>query len=223
MIPGPLKRLFNRKPSEGGEVRTAEALGGLLDIPPEKVDLDALCPAIIPREFSASGDWPGPVVQLPVDGVDLTWVVHGEPDLVRYVDWRLDAYWRDNEVDWRSKAMANLVRVAHAHPHSHEFRGDDGRVVMVVMMHEDGLGPSRLLVPHLLDEVFPDGYQVALPELTCAFAFGVTAGDEDPRIEELISGCFTNGTRPLSPLRYQPEHFWLAVDQTPPVAGLEQP
>jgi len=103
--------------------------------------------------------------------------------------------------------MTNLTNSARRHPYSGELRGDDGSLVMVVMMHDDGLGPARLLVPHLLSDVFPDGYHVAIPELTCAVAFA-RVDQEDPRVEQLISGCYSGGTRPVSPKRYRPEQFW---------------
>ena len=170
--------------------------------------LHDLYPILVPKAFAATGAWVGPVETLEVDGLDLSWGVHSAPNWLDYLNHDMVASWEGQGVDWRAAATANLTRLAAAQPWSGELRDDAGRMILVVFLHEDGLGPSRLMVPGLLDEVFPDGYAVAIPELTCAVAVGRVSGDEDPRAEQMIQECFANGTRPVSPRRYAPEVFW---------------
>jgi hypothetical protein len=174
----------------------------------EADDLRKLLPLLIPKAFAATGPWVGPVVELDTDGLDLTWAVHTPPHHINYLNRDMVAAWDEQGADWRAAATANLGRLAARRPWSGTLRDDAGRLILVVFLHEDGLGPSRLMVPGLLDDVFPDGYTVAIPELTCAVAVGRVSGDEDPRAEEMIQACFANGTRPVSPRRYAPEVFW---------------
>jgi hypothetical protein len=170
--------------------------------------LHELYPVLVPKAFAAAGSWIGPLEALNVDGLDLSWGVQSPPNWLDYLNHAMAAAWEGQGVDWRTAATANLARLAATRPWSGELRDDDGRMILVVFLHDDGLGPSRLLVPGLLDEVFPDGYAVAIPELTCAVAVGRVSGQEDPRAELMIQGCFEHGTHPVSPRRYAPEVFW---------------
>jgi hypothetical protein len=80
---------------------------------------------------------------------------------------------------------------------THEFKGEDGKLFAVAMMHPDGLGPSRLLLEDALDKQFADGYLVALPEMSCAFALSKAASaPQRTKIDEVVERCF-HGTRPL--------------------------
>lgn len=171
--------------------------------------LDDLYPILIPKTFAETGAWVGPVEALDVDGLDLSWAVQkADTNWVNYLSHAMVASWQEQGADWRAAATANLTRRVATQPWSGELRDDEGRMILVVFLHDDGLGPSRLLVPGLLDEVFPNGYEVAIPELTCAVAVGRVEGEEDPRAEQMIQGCFADGTRPVSPRRYAPEVFW---------------
>ncbi|WP_018061782.1 hypothetical protein [Caulobacter sp. UNC279MFTsu5.1] len=170
--------------------------------------LHDLYPVLIPKAFAATGSWIGPVEALEVDGLDLSWGVRGAANWLDYLNHDMVASWEGQGADWRAAATANLARMAATRPWSGELRDDDGRMILVVFLHDDGLGPSRLMIPGLLDDVFPDGYEVAIPELTCAVAVGRVAGEEDPRAEQMVQGCFEHGTHPVSPRRYAPEVFW---------------
>ena len=172
-------------------------------------DLKNLHPILVPKEFDETGVWVGPIEALDVDGLDLTWGVLSPPNIVNYLDREMIASWEGQDVDWRTAATLNLRHLAGDRPWSHELQDDEGRMILVCFMHEDGFGPSRLLVPNLLSTIFPDGYEVAIPELTCAVAIGKVRDIEDPRAEAMIQGCFNNGTRPVSPRRYAPETFWI--------------
>ncbi len=68
------------------------------------------------------------------------------------------------------------------------------------MMHQDGIGPSRILLRDRLESLFPEGYRVAVPEMSCALAFSKELdGFELATIQNTVAGCFQTGTRPLAP------------------------
>lgn len=169
--------------------------------------LSTLYPLFAPKAFAETG-WVGPIDALDVEGLDLTWGLVGEGGGLDYFTWAMVEECAAKSLDWRGIASENLGRLAETRPWSHEYKNDNGRMVFVTFLNEDGLGPSRLLVPGLLDQVFPQGYEVAVPELTCAVAVGRVEGAEDPLAEEFIQSCFKDGTRPVSPKRYPPEVFW---------------
>jgi hypothetical protein len=116
---------------------------------------------------------------------------------MRYVDREIEAYWDRERINWKERALENLKRVSDQ-LWTHEFRSDDGRLFAVAMMHPDGFGPSRLLLREPLAQQFPDGYLVALPEMSCGVTVSVSASrDERLKIDDLVVKCFEGGTRPL--------------------------
>jgi hypothetical protein len=191
-----------------------EAIRPELDKRPEDFDLGALVPLVVPRAFSKTGSWPGPIYELAASGLDQTWAVLGPDDVLRYVSRAMEAYWAKLRLPWKERALNNLRAAAEAQPYSHAFRRDDGSLYMVIMLYPQGLGPARLLVPGLLQEVFPGGYKVAVPEMTCAMAFTLTpSNDEKDKIDDILRGCFESGTEPVSPDKFDPRLFWQFVSE----------
>lgn len=168
-----------------------------------------LYPMLLPKAFAETGAWVGLTETIDAEGLDLSWGVLTPPNWINYLDREMIAFWEGRGLDWRKAAAANIARLASERPWSGHFTDHAERITIVAFLHEDGLGPSRLTVPGLLDEVFPHGYEVAVPELTCAIAIGrFPDAKEDPRAEQIIQSCFAEGTRPVSPKRYPPETFW---------------
>jgi hypothetical protein len=126
----------------------------------------------------------------------------------------MQSVWERSDIPWRERATNNLRELAEVEPYSHAVAREDGSLYMVVMLYDRGLGPSRLLVPGLLTKIFPEGYEVAVPEMTCAVAFTAKPTSlETQKIGDFISSCFERGTEPVSMKRYRPELFWkLASD-----------
>ena len=60
------------------------------------------------------------------------------------------------------KAMENLASLT-PELSTHSFKRKNGEDYGLVMLHEDGVGLSRLLLEVWLEEVFPDGYSVRHP------------------------------------------------------------
>jgi len=71
------------------------------------------------------------------------------------------------------------------------------------------MGPSRLLVPGLFAGVFASDYLVAIPEQTCAVAYRADlSGNAAFVAQTMVESCFSHGTTPMSPERFDPEIFW---------------
>lgn len=81
-------------------------------------------------------------------------------------------------------------------------------------MHDDAVGPSRLLLPHLFDDVLGTDYEVAIPEQTCAIAYRkkltpAQAAD----VRGMIDG-YAHGTEPMRPDRFDAAQFWNLAEIT---------
>ena len=176
---------------------------------PGEYDLSTLAPVLVPRTFSETGQWPGPIYQLAAADFDLTWAILGSDDSVTYVSRVMQAHWESRGEDWQGRAELNLRVLAEAEPFSHVRTRPDGSAYLVIMLYGQNLGPSRLLVRGLLNDTFPDGYMVAVPEQTCAVAFtSDPTGEEAVAIAALITGLFERGSEPVSTARYAPETLW---------------
>jgi hypothetical protein len=174
------------------ELRAALSLGLSL------VDRSDLVPILVPAAFIQAGEWPGPHEPSGVPGVCLTWAVLTPAQTMRYVDRAMAEYWESNGIPWRTEALGNLRARSRGEVWTHEFRREDGTPFGVAMMHADGVGPSRLLLHEALQELFPEEYLIALPEMSCGLALSRKAtGAESSQLRELADTCFRNGTRPL--------------------------
>ena len=71
-------------------------------------------------------------------------------------------FWDDAGIDWRATALDNLARISKDRPASGEKLDEDGLPFLKVMLHDDAVGPSRLLLPHLFDEILGTDYEVAI-------------------------------------------------------------
>ena len=185
-----------------------------LDLTPDQLDIDSLVPLFVPSSFFAAGNWPGPYERLRAREIGLAWSVLLPDQSMRYVDHAVAQYWAGRGTDWKERALRNLAKFSGESPATHAFRRVTGEIYAVAMMHSDGIGPSRLLLRDQLASLFPLGYRVALPEMSCAFALsGDLDDDEKSRLRRLVEDCYQNGTRPLAVGMYTPE------DLLPVVSG----
>ena len=104
------------------------------------------------------------------------------------------------KVDWKRCAFENL-RAATQKLFTHEFGRKTGPGLFLgAMMHPDGWGPWRLLLRDSLAEAFPEGYRVAIPEMSCGVAISKRLDSDEARVvKDLVSKCFQGGNRPLVP------------------------
>lgn len=176
--------------------------------PPEGLEIAQLFPLFVPSTFFELGNWPGPYASLRASEVGLTWFVKLPDQCMRYVDNAIAQYWDNEGIDWKQRALLNLAEQTGENLATHEFRRTDGEPYAIAMMHGDGIGPSRLMLRDNISSIFPDGYKVALPEMSCAFAFSVQMDRiELNQIQKLIDACFDKGTRPLARGIYAPEEL----------------
>jgi hypothetical protein len=173
---------------------------------PEDLDIGKVMPVFIPASFVDNGAWPGPYTILRARGVVLTWAVLLPGDTIRYVLPDMQQHWEAQGIDWKARSLQNL------RAHSPEPAGtgallrDDGEIWLISLMHEDGLGPSRLLLTEQLERVFPKGYRVALPERSRGFAFSAELDLEDAdTIDSLIQRSYSKGERPLVRAIFEPD------------------
>ena len=172
---------------------------------PEEVDLSRVAPLFVPATFAAVGNWPGPIDRLKATEVALTWAVMTPNQTMEYVSREMVSYWKSRGLDWKALAMQNL-RDHSEDAWTHVMARSNGEIFAVILMHPDGIGPSRLLLADLFSGLFPNGYQVGLPEMSCGVAFSTRLDDsERASVETLIQNCYADGTRPLSPTLYLPE------------------
>lgn len=157
-----------------------------------------LFPIIVPRYYDEGGRWIGPMKHLSHPELAVTWVVLNDGGTMTYVNHEAAARYLADGVDYEAEAMRNLRASADDLLYTHERTDDEGDVVFVATMQDDGLGSSRLLLLPEWRAVFSDGFEFGLPERSCAFV--VPAGLSPVQKVDtltLINGCFEKGTTPM--------------------------
>lgn len=192
----------------GQKATSRAALDAGRGVQPADRDLSRVVPIILPLELLKAA-WPGPLVQLGELPFCLAWATCGEMNSFFYVTEREAQFWDDAGVDWRATALENLARISANRPASGEKLDDNGVPFLKVMLHDDAIGPSRLLLPHLFDDILGADYEVAIPEQTCAIAYRKDLSPSQAfDVNGMISRCYEHGTEPMSPERFEAHRFW---------------
>jgi hypothetical protein len=174
------------------------------DLRPDQIDTSALLPVFVPAEFVASGRWCGPHIRLRSPQLGMTWAVMQPGNVMAYVTFEMQAFWDGEEMDWKRQAIRNLAAATNDREGARTLCRPDGRPFAIAFMYLDGLGTSRLLLRQGLEEMFPLGYRVALPERSCGFAFSADVSDDESRsVMDIVDRCHRYGTYPLLPGSYQ--------------------
>jgi hypothetical protein len=124
-------------------------------------------------------------------------VLHHEHTM-GYVSNELVALWDREGVDWRSRAIANLIERSRTNLWTHEKTDEEGRIVFVAMMQPDGLGSSRALLRRTLELSLKVKYRVGLPDRSCCIIFPATTstvGERTP--EQMVAKMYDGATTPL--------------------------
>ncbi len=180
--------------------RQFEQLIDSLEIPASNLPTDQLLPVFVPASFFEFENWLGPYYLCKALGLGQTWVILQPEETMLYLSRVVQEYWETNDLEWVQLAKDNLVRLSEENQYTHEFRRDDGELYAVALMHEDALGPSRLLLDDYFHRLFPQGYKVALPEMSCGFVIAIDITEEERyKLTNLVDDCYNNGTRPLIP------------------------
>lgn len=171
-------------------------------------ELSSLFPAIL-RPDCIPDQWGGPVSRIGRGPLYMTWLFQGEDRIRHYVTDEQATIWDAAGIDWRGGAIRNATTLSAAGGFGTKL-DEAGRPFIKAMLTEDGLGPSRLFVPHLFADELGDDYRVAVPELTCAIAFRRTLNsEEEADVAAIISGCYIHGTMPVSDQRFSAWDFWI--------------
>jgi hypothetical protein len=177
-----------------------------LNVPAAEVNVKDVVPVLVPASFFESGNWPGPFTKLRSREIALTWTVLMPQQTMRYVDFAMQQHWESKGLDWREQARQNLAERSQNSLGLGQMRRTNGQVYAISCMFEDGMGPSRLLFRGTLKQMFPEGYQVAMPERSCGLAFSNTVSDEERKVlVKMMEDCFLKGTRPFVRGSFDPD------------------
>lgn len=175
--------------------------------------LSDLRPVLIPSPILATGKWVGPFHYFSHLPVSLTWAYLRPGQTMIYLAHDTVASLEARGVDWRAAARDALNRDFQARPWSHEFRNESGTAEGFALMHEDGLGPSRLLCTRGLLRNFPEGFQFFVPERSCAFVLRRTASAAvRASLEQVVTKCFERADVPMSTSGFRHQELVAALD-----------
>ncbi|MDQ4087297.1 MAG: hypothetical protein M3177_04700 [Pseudomonadota bacterium] len=182
--------------------------------PPEERDPATVFPIILPREC-ARDDWPGPIVPLGTLPFAVAWAMVPTQNRFIYLTDELAAYWQSLGIAWQEEAMRNLARISQG-----RWWGDKcdeaGKPFVLALLTQDAMGPSRLLLPALFEDVLGLDYRVAIPERTCAIAYRADlSASQRADVDAMIEGCFEHGTEPMTNERFRAADFWVAPGWPP--------
>ena len=154
----------------------------------------------MPSEYFAHHDFPACYESLAAPDLALTWVELTKSQTMVYVTHERAIKWDRAGVAWRTAAVSGMRDADRGAFYTHEKRTASGGLAWVAMMHEDGLGSSRLLCRAELANVFPEGYWVALPDRSCGIAISRSLrGGELDEVRAMVSDMHRNATVPMLP------------------------
>lgn len=206
-----LKNLLRSVAGGDGEASSLPGGQSLAELPPEAADPASLIPILVPAECLSLG-WIGPIEPLGALPVAAAWALRTGPHAVLYVSDQQAGFWEERGFDWRVQALRNLIE--HYADANAEICDEAGRPFVKVMLNDDGLGPSRLLIPRLFEAELGADYMVAIPEETCAVAYRAELTDaQRADLDLMIGGCFAHGTQPVSPERFAAAQFWTLAER----------
>ena len=184
--------------------KTLDALRAAIRVPAKDVKLASVVPVFVPDSL-ATPQWPGPVLPMKVPGLAVTWAALMPGQTMLYVTHEMAERWSKRKDDWRNVAMKNLANLA-PELSSHSFKRPDGSDYGLVMLHSDGVGPSRLLLDVWLEEVFPEGYSCAIPERSCAVVVADGASKtERAQVVEAADTFYSKGSAPMLKGFFRPD------------------
>ena len=158
---------------------------------------DHLLPVVIPTGIVTHSLWPGTFKRWS-ETLSVTWAHFREPNITTYLTKSEAQELEADQIPFAQLALANLWQRSREQVWTH-IKEEVGEVHFVALMHEDGLGPSRLLLRDGLHQAFPERFLFCVPERTCAIVFSKQASPAAlASVRTVVSGCFQNGREPVS-------------------------
>jgi hypothetical protein len=167
---------------------------------------DTILPIIVPRTYFQYGNWPGHYLLLRHPDLAITWVELTGSMGMDYINIDRHAEIEMYGHDVHALAMTNLRRVSD--PLATHSKTKGSRSLFHAMMHQDGLGTSRLLLLSELDSCLPQGYWLGIPERSCGVVVpkDITTQERDNALE-IVQKCYQDGTTPMLPGLFEREMF----------------
>jgi hypothetical protein len=169
--------------------------------------IDLVIPSIIRANCLCASCGDSPYQKLLIPDYALTWALldRNSPECIRVVTAAMVAVWKAEGIDWQQRAVINL-KVASRELWTHRKLRQDGSIGMAIMMHDDGFGSSRILLRGYLQQQFPAGYYVAIPDRRIGI---VTPRNlslrERQETEETIESYYNTGSTPIGSQLFAPE------------------
>jgi hypothetical protein len=165
-------------------------------------------PIVVPRSYFEPGNWPGPYRLLRHPQLGIAWVILGPRQTMLYVNHEQADLWQEKGINWREDAKKNLIERSRTQLWTHELQRAEAQYTFISFMHEDGLGPSRVLLREDLERNFGKNYKVAIPDRSCALVFPLTVGSVgDQSIESFVADMHSRATTPMLPTILSPEQL----------------
>lgn len=121
--------------------------------------------------------------------------------------------WEAAGINWQQRAVINL-KVASRELWTHRQLRPDGSLLMGIMQHDDGFGSSRILLSGYLQQHFPDGYYVAIPDRRIGIVTPRNLSEsERQEIQNLLQSYYDRASVPiglqlLAPEDLLPQHYY---------------
>lgn len=185
------------------------------------MDLNQIFPIIVPRSYYREGAWELPHQQFYNKEFILTWVFFTGPGAMTYLTKEQFLLLSESNKGWQQKAFENLRHSITNNENffTHHATGSDGKTIrFFAFVHSDGIGSSRILLSHELSNIFPNGYQIALPDRSVGVVVpnGLSAQDLI-EVRQMISDMYKKATTPMSNQLYNAEWFSLPTNWLTPI------
>jgi hypothetical protein len=119
------------------------------------MSLEFLRPLIVPNSYFEHGDFPAPHVPLKAPDLALTCVLLKEPASMLYVQPQTAIEWQQEGIWWQVAAINAMRKADGGLVWTKERRDGDGSLMWIGLMHDDGLGSSRLQRTRMTEESVP--------------------------------------------------------------------
>ena len=184
------------------------------------MNINHLYPLIVPRSYVAESAWDLPHYPFPHDDFILTWVLFDADDPMMYLTREEYECLNEQHLGWQQVAMENLRHSrAEAENLFTHFKpsADSRRIIFLAFMHQDGIGSSRILLANELQQAFPAGYALALPDRSCGLLVPQDVSAEElADVQALVESMHEGATTPMSGALHAPADFALPASWTQP-------